>query len=160
MRVEHPKGKGSYGEHRLVPIPTPVRPAIVRYLKARERMLTERGICSAKPLLCSARHPDEPISSNRMRHLKRKVETQTGVKFELRTLRRTYGQRLLNRNVPIESVSIALGHSSTRTTEKYYCRKDADSARAEILGALDEPATCPSAKTPLIEKRDLITGYG
>jgi len=123
-------------------------------------MLADRGMSEVKPILCSARHPKEPISSKRMRYLKQKVQAQSGVKFELRTLRRTYGQNLLNRNVPIESVSIVLGHSSTRTTEKYYCRKDADSARAEILEAFGESAICPSAKTPLIETRDVITGYG
>jgi integrase len=76
------------------------------------------------------------------------------------TLRRTFGQVLLNRGVSIETVSLTLGHASTRTTETYYCRKDADSARSEVLRALAGTQNGPSAKNPLIERRELITGYG
>ncbi|HUV61751.1 MAG TPA: tyrosine-type recombinase/integrase [Thermoplasmata archaeon] len=58
-----------------------------------------------------------------MRRVKRLVQENSGIGFELRTLRRTYGQQLLDRGVSLESVSLALGHSSTLTTERYYCRK-------------------------------------
>ncbi|MBE0517923.1 MAG: hypothetical protein IH630_01700, partial [Thermoplasmata archaeon] len=36
----------------------------------------------------------------------------------------------------IETVSVMLGHTSTVTTERHYCRKNADSARLEALRAL------------------------
>jgi len=74
------------------------------------------------------------------------VEARSGVEFTLHGLRRTYGQILLNRGVGIESVSLALGHSSTLTTEKHYCRKSVDSARLEIVRAFE--GKTPRASIP------------
>jgi integrase len=95
-----------------------------------------------------------------LRFLKRIVSQICGVDFQLRALRRTYGQVRLNRGVSIETVSPIVGHASTRATETYYCRKDADSAKSEVLQAFTEVRNGPSAEKPLIEKRELITGYG
>lgn len=159
LRVAHPKGESSYGKYRVAPIPDPLRPIVLRYLRARDRMLAEKGVVDAKPLICSMRRPGEFYSSKHMRHLKKTASERSGVAFELRTLRRTYGQTLLDRKVPLETVSLALGHASTRTTETYYCRKDADSARLEILKAFEGPATGPSAENPLIERETDFTGY-
>lgn len=36
--------------------------------------------------------------------------------------RKTYGTMLLNKDVPIETVSNLLGHSSIRTTQKHYAK--------------------------------------
>lgn len=159
LRVSHPKGEASYGRYRVVPIPAPLRPIVVRYLRAREQMLAEHGVLDATPLICSCQRPGRSYTSKHMRSLKQKVCRRSGVQFELRALRRTYGQQLLNRNVSIETVSLALGHTSTRTTESYYCRKDADTARLEILRAFEGPAKGPSAKKPEIESKTQLTGY-
>jgi len=59
----------------------------------------------------------------------------------------------------VESVSLLLGHSSIRTTEKYYCREDADLARLEVLRAFGESEKAPSFNTPLIDRRSDSTGY-
>lgn len=69
------------------------------------------------------------------------------------------GQQLLNRNMPIETVSPALGHTSTRTTETYYCRKDADSARLEILRAFEGGGKRSECKNPEIETKTQLTSY-
>lgn len=159
LRVSHPKGEASYGRYRVVPIPAPLRPVVTGYLRAREHMLAENGVLDAKPLICSCQRPGKPYTSKHMRSLKRKICRCSGVQFELRALRRTYGQQLLNRNVAIETVSLALGHTSTRTTETYYCRKDADTARLEILRAFEGSAKGPSAENPEIESKAQLTGY-
>jgi integrase len=80
------------------------------------------------------------------------------VEFTMHGLRRTYGQNLLNRGVALESVSLAPGHSSTLTTEKHYCRKNADSARLEIVRAF-EKSTPPSVNSPMIDRKKQLPGY-
>jgi integrase len=159
LRVRHPKGEARYGEHRIVPIPSPMRNAVLDYLRAREAMLTAKGLLEAKPLVCRSSDPTAFYSPMHLRRIKKKVEEISGVAFELRALRRTYGQNLLNRGVPLETVSLALGHSSTLTTERYYCRKDADTARLEILRAFERSAPGPSVNSPLIERKGDLTGY-
>jgi integrase len=159
LRVRHPKGEASYGEHRIVPIPAPMRPAVLAYLRARELMLAKKGLLEAKPLVCRCSDPTAFYSPMHLRRVKKKVEEISGVAFELRALRRTYGQNLLNRGVPLETVSLALGHSSTLTTERYYCRKDADTARLEILRAFERPAPGPIVNPPMIERKTELTGY-
>ena len=159
LRVRHPKGEAMYGEHRIVPIPAPMRPAVLAYLKARELMLAKKGLLEAKPLVCRSSDPTAFYSPMHLRRIKQKVEKISGVAFELRGLRRTYGQNLLNRGVPLETVSLALGHSSTLTTERYYCRKDADTARLEILRAFEKSAPGPSVNSPLIERKTDYSGY-
>ena len=86
------------------------------------------------------------------------LESLSGVEFTRHSLRRTYGQNLLNRGVPIETVSLALGHSSTLTTEKHYCRKDADLARLEIVKAYEDSAR-PSVNPPVIDRKEQLPGY-
>lgn len=157
LRVSHPKGESSYGRSRRVPLPEPIRPFVLRYLRARDEMLAQQGLAGAKPLICTMK--GATFSSKHFRHLKKKVSQRCGVSFELRTLRRTYGQVLLNRGVSIETVSLTLGHASTRTTETYYCRKDADSARSEVLQAFAGAQKGPSAEKPLIEPRTDYAGY-
>lgn len=120
-------------------------------------MLAERGLPGAKPLVCTTK--GLVYGSKNFRFLKKKVSQRSGVTFELRALRRTYGQVLLNRGVSIETVSLTLGHASTRTTETYYCRKDADSARSEVLQAFAGTQKGPSAEKPLIEPRSDYAGY-
>jgi len=133
LRVGHPKGESTYGRSRRVPMPEPLRPFVLQYLRARDQMLAQQGTAGAKPLVCTMK--GTTYSSKHFRYLKKKVSQRCGIQFELRALRRTYGQVLLNRGVSIETVSLTLGHASTRTTETYYCRKDADSARSEVLQA-------------------------
>lgn len=45
------------------------------------------------------------------------------------------------------------------TTERYDCREDADTARLEILRAFERPASGPTVNSPLIERKDDLTGY-
>jgi len=45
--------------------------------------------------------------------------------------RRTFGQVGIDNGVSTESVSRMMGHASTKTTGKYYCRKTQESAIQE-----------------------------
>lgn len=160
IRVRHPKGEGSYGLFREVPIPRPLRPVLSGYLKAREQMLAQHGLLQAKPLLSRKDNPNAFYSANTLRRVKAKVEDLSGVRFELRALRRTYGQMLLDSGTSIETASIALGHRSIKTTQAYYCQKSLDTVNSEVLRALDDAVHgYPGAKNPLISRTDDFTGY-
>jgi integrase len=160
LAVRHPKGERTYAKPRIVPIPDQLRPAIRRYMTERERMLAQRGVLSSSLLLCRKYgNPDEPYSVNAMQTLKKRIQDLACVEFQYRTLRRTHGQDLLNKNVSVESVSVMLGHSNTMTTERYYCRKDADIARLEVLRAFDGSEKAPSFNPPLIDRKSDYTGY-
>ena len=51
-----------------------------------------------------------------------KVSKELGIDIDLCKCRRTYGQRLVDVDVPISVVSVLMGHLSTRTTEQHYAR--------------------------------------
>lgn len=57
------------------------------------------------------------LSGNAIRKIKEVVERDLGIEFDLRECRRTFGQRCLDSDLDIESVSVLMGHSSTKTTE-------------------------------------------
>ena len=76
------------------------------------------------------------------------VEEESGVKFDLRKCRRTFGQSYLDADLDIESVSVLMGHLSTKTTEGYYCRKRNDVAIKAAQGTWDTNAK----KTPFSER--------
>ena len=60
--------------------------------------------------------------------LKSIVEKEIGIKFDLRTCRRTYAQMAIDEDLDVESVSVLMGHDTTKTTETYYCRKRPETA--------------------------------
>ena len=160
LHVRHPKGEGTYGEPRDVVIPEPLRPYVLQYLRAREKMLPGKGILLAKPLLCRKDDPNAFYSANRLRSIKAKVEQLSGVRFELRALRRTYGQMLLDNDADLEVASLALGHRSVRTTQAYYCQKSMDIVRSEVLRALvNEMSIPPGTENRLISPTDDYAGY-
>jgi hypothetical protein len=47
--VANPKGKGSYGEMKRLPVPEVLRPYILDYLGARKRMLVGSGVEHGSP---------------------------------------------------------------------------------------------------------------
>lgn len=74
-------------------------------------------------------------------------------------LRRTYGQTLLDRGVPLETVSVMLGHSSTTTTERHYCQENTTSAMLEVNRVFERPSVSPSVNPPLIDRKNVLPGY-
>jgi hypothetical protein len=81
------------------------------------------------------------------------------------SMHRTRGQENVNMGIPLDAVSRMMGHSSTKTTEKYYCRKTNDSAILEAqqiyakMSKAQEIAGCQEPKRPPSEKFSWTTGY-
>lgn len=101
---------------------------------------------------------DGYFSENKLLSLKNIVQHETGVKLDYRACRRTFGQTCLDMGTNVESVSLLLGHSSTRTTESHYCRRREDTAIREVLELFD-PEKSRIAQKPLIENEKYLSGY-
>jgi len=168
IRVRHPKGEASWGEKRVVYIPEPARGYVVRYMTARTEMLYRRDIREDVVPLVPSVSPRGRLNfytQQGIGALKRRVERLSGVKFDIRSLRRTYGQLLLDRGATIDAVSKSMGHSSTKTTETYYCRKSDAMVRDEIdrawssVNPSDRSRKVNSGKNDLIETEKYLSGY-
>ena len=60
---------------------------------------------------------------NSLRRMKDLVEDELHIRFDLRECCRTFGQRYLDSDLEISSVSVLMGHSTTKTTERFYGRQ-------------------------------------
>ena len=120
VTVKHPKGEGTYGKERPVPVDPRAYPFLKRYFIARMKFVNERGSVS-NALFPGGYSDGGYLSSNAVREYCSRVSKDLGVEFNLRDCRRTYGQNLLDMDADIETVSKLLGHASTATTEGYYC---------------------------------------
>lgn len=153
--VAEPKGKGAYGEVKRLPIPDVLRPYILDYLLARQRMLTSRGIKDAEPLIPAvSRKGVGTYCQQSFGRLKDEVMKEAGVRFKWKDLRPTGGQLALDAGVPIDQVSRSMRHASTQTTERYYCRTRAEPAFARVNEAYNSilmPEPAISAKNDIIE---------
>jgi len=122
IHFTHVKGEDTYGRPRNVPIPEEVRPMMSEYLYHRDVWLAAHDKTS-EMLFFQLGGECSTLSSNSIRKIKSKVEAITGIKFELRDCRHAFGQHYKDNGVPIEDISGAMGHKTTRTTESYYCKK-------------------------------------
>ncbi|HXZ24504.1 MAG TPA: hypothetical protein VEH08_07185, partial [Methanomassiliicoccales archaeon] len=83
-----------------------------------------------------------------------------------------YAQKCIDDGMPVENVSLFLGHKTTKTTEESYCRKKPDRAIAEAQttwlergvpshlppsGAEVTPK--PKGNSHLIDEKKWIPGY-
>ena len=120
--IIHVKGEGTYGLPRTVPLHPDVREILSLYLILRKKWLVDNNL-NSHALFPSKNGADGYLSGNAIRRIKAVVEDDLNVKFDLRMCRRTFGQRYLDSDVDIESVSVLMGHASTKTTEGFYSRK-------------------------------------
>lgn len=120
--IIHVKGEKTYGQARQVPIHPEIRPLVLTYLLARQKWLVDNNLDSPV-LFPSKSNGGGYLSSNSMTMIKNKVEDDLGIRFDLRTCRRTFGQKYMDSGLDLESTSVLMGHSSTKTTEGYYCRR-------------------------------------
>ena len=119
--VFHPKGEGKYGQEREVPIHPDAYPFLRRYFVARAKHVKEIH-ATTHALFLGAVATDGYLASNTTRMYADYVSKQLGIDVDLRKCRRTYGQRLVDIEVPISNVSVVMGHCSTKMTEMAYAR--------------------------------------
>lgn len=125
LYIRHPKGEGTYGEPRIVPIPPICRAIVCRYLQYRSGWAATHR-CDEVPALFPAvgsQRADGGMSPNHLRQAIQIVRKESGVTFDYRKLRRTFGQRYIDSNLDLESLSVLMGHRTTKTTELYYARR-------------------------------------
>jgi integrase len=110
--------------------------ALRRHVEVREERLAyyHRESTAFFPTF---RLDSEFITQQSMGKLKDVVQNILGVKFQLKDARRAYGQRILDRGVPIEFVSHCLGHSSVATTQKFYADYRDKSVLSQVHGILN-----------------------
>jgi len=156
------KGEATYGQARDIPVRPEVHRILTRYLKLRAKKVAE--YCPNNKALFPALRDkgDGYYSGNSLQKLKTLVEKDTGIKFDLRKCRRTFGQLALDEGMSIESVSVLMGHSTTKTTENSYCRRKQDLAIREALmtwNGKELSGSQPGVKTPQIESKWEVSGY-
>ena len=156
--VRHPKGEGKYGQQRTVPVLPAGRAVIARYLAKRAEKVTEFAPTNDALFPALGDRGDGFFSGGKLLSLKNIVETETGVLLDFRACRRTFGQTCVDSSVDLDSVSILLGHTTTKTTETYYCRKREDVALKEVFEVF-EPKKPLGAIKPLIENEKYLSGY-
>jgi integrase len=173
--VRNPKGKMTYAKKRTAPILPPARKAVIRFLKAREQRLKSLGVSKCEALI-PARHENGTVGfycSNAFRNMKKdlmeriNVDLEDGrLDFHLKTMRDTFVQMNIDKDPRLTAaVSMAVGHSTTKTTEISYGRIRNDRALQDLQklwenGADETSSPAPqNVKNPLIEKKYDISGY-
>ncbi len=147
IRVSAPKGEGSWASrHRDAPLSAAARQALVDFLVEREAYL--EGVKS-EWLIPLWTEPQPyvravgPWSDTTMRKLAADLREKSGVQFAWKTMRSTFGQRLVDRGVPLEQTSVAMRHKKIETTRRYYVKLDQERALAAARRALDGPTVRP-----------------
>jgi integrase len=113
------KGRGTYGEPRTAPIHPDGIPLLRKYCAARDKVAA-RSEC-----LFPATTHLQPLASNTLRQYKKRVEMELKLDCDItfQAGRRTYGQWLIDDRVPAETVSLHMGHRTSKTTETFYARQ-------------------------------------
>jgi len=155
----HVKGEGTYGQARIVAIRPEAVGIMEQYLEVRKKMVMEKCPDNLALFPALGGSVDGYFSSNGIRKLKSIVEKEIGTEFDLRMCRRTYGQKAIDDGLDVESVSVLMGHNTTKTTEDHYCRKRPESAIRGAQTIWMQRLSYPDAKNPKIDFRNEVTGY-
>jgi integrase len=169
IQVTNPKGKGKYAnESRYVPLPAAAQGALADFLSARKAYLGDEPCEWLLPLRRNVPvlGPDGqqvgrtkvevhgrmrargegvwmtvvgPWTDTVLRKLAADLRERTGVRFSWKTMRSTFGQRLVDRGVPLEQTSLAMRHKKIETTRRYYVHLDQERALMAARRALDGP---------------------
>jgi len=115
---------------------------VVTYLAERDKYLRRHHQPDAAPLIpyCPHHHPyrARAFGQGEWSKLKKKIQRAAGVRFKWKDFRSTFCQRSIDNGAKVESVSVLLGHSSTKITETYYGRIRNDKAMEEVAKALEK----------------------
>lgn len=128
----HVKGEDSWGKPRSVPFSDGMLPILTEYLKTLPK--NEEYVFSGR----STTNKGGPVTANTLRSCKVTVEEAVGFQFSFQKCRRTFGQNFLDRGLTVESLSVLMGHSSTKTTEYHYARRKNDYAISEAKKILNK----------------------
>lgn len=137
LRVRHPKGENTYGQHRIVLIHPGALPHIQEYLRQRAEYLKTHGATSECLIpFCYHNGTVEEWTHALWGQLSGEIRLRSGVNFNWRQLRPTYAHKLANQyNVDMKDIAVQLGHASTATTERYYARISEAKAQDRINSA-------------------------
>jgi len=139
ISVAHPKGEGAWAPAgNVAPILPSAQQATLDYLEERKAFLAGTDHEALLPF----RRWDGPLDywpEASLRKLKGEIVRASGVRFSLKTLRATFAQLAKDHGAPIEAVSRALRHGSTKTTETYYARIRPADAFAELRRVFETP---------------------
>jgi integrase len=103
------------------------------FKKHRRHQLADKLACGEDyydtDFICT-RRGGGPMSPSEMTHEAKRIMTAAGFdpRLHLHNLRGSFATILRKAGVPIEDISLALGHSETRTTEKFYFGDDKEAA--------------------------------
>jgi site-specific recombinase XerD len=130
--IEHVKGEEPWRRSRPTPFLDGGGGFMKRYLEAREIKLKTLNV-RTRVLFPLLRDKAEFVSHNSLFKLKINVEQNIEEKFELRCGRRTFGQSALDSGQELHDTSIAMGHASIVTTQKYYADRKQSVAVSNML---------------------------
>lgn len=134
--VHHPKGEGAYASARKARVALPGRPAVQDFLDLRAKALERAGVVDGRevPLVPFIRERGgvSPWNDAYLHKVKVGVLERAGIRFDFRSLRRSFGQCALDKGARYDTVSVLLGHKTTRTTETYCTRRKYDHAAEEL----------------------------
>lgn len=131
VHVEHVKGEGTYGMPRNVLVFDDSAEILKKYLDVRAARLKRHGKTS-KAMFPPIFSENEYYQQQSFGRLKKCVEEALGVGFEIRAGRRSFGQRRIDQGNDSD-VSYAMGHSTTKATERYYGRVKESSVNERML---------------------------
>ena len=126
ITINHPKGEDSYGVARVVPVPPALVSLLKEYMELREQFMDDHDLYSRA--LFPSSETDGYLTDKSIRAIKTLVEEETGLRFDFRKCRRSFGQNYIDMDLELQSVSVLMGHTTTKTTERFYGRRRNDRA--------------------------------
>lgn len=163
LYVRSPKGGGRYAEGRVVPVLPPYQQTFLDFLKARDENLRYHGRKEATYLVPHIQGgKDAPYSANHFGELKREVEKEAGIAFKLKDFRSTFASLSVEMDPnSLNDVSVVLGHSNIKTTQRSYAQMSASGAGAR-LKTLWNPAPTKEDPSPALpeEVKELLDRLG
>ena len=119
----------------LVPRTIPVPPSLVR--SYADYLLQEYGELDSDYVFVNlwGGRVGSPLAYAAVYDLVRRLRSRTGIDFDPHWLRHTYATGLLRSGVPVEVVSLLLGHASVATTSATYAHLTVADTRAALTRA-------------------------
>ena len=152
-RVSDIRGKGRNGGkvaaqafNRMTP------PLLVEYLQWRQKVVEETGWDSERLLIHVGRGgkgygKPRPWTYKRILETVNDLSEESGIRFDPHDLRRTFGNRLKRRKVPLEDIAKAMRHENPDVTFKCYIGGELDD-RLETMDKL-----CPEPLCQIPDRR-------